>query len=320
MSRPRSASGPSPLSAPPAASDAAPRWRRVLVFLAIAYALFALVAIPFWFLPGGITHPLYTWAISLAMFSPALATLVVVKVLDKGSWRDAVGLRFRGRWGLIGRWSVLAVLLVLALNTLSAVLMVLRGVPGDLSGRTWAMQSAQLLSEAGAPMPTGAAVALILAGTMVNLLVTVLPALGEEIGWRGWLWRELKPLGFTGAVTVGGVAWSLWHLPVVLIGHNYPGAPRHLAVAMFIIACVALNFLYGALTERAGGSPVPAAFGHTTLNSTLVLAISVVSTADTAGSMNWFVDTPLGAIGIVLVVLAGYLVMPRSARDSFGSR
>ena len=302
----------------PASRPATPPWGRIGVFMLIATGFHALCALPFWILEDGISHPLYSWVISIGMFGPLIASVVLAKAVERTSWRESVSLQFRGRWKSLALWIPLAVIVMLTLNILSAVLMVLRGVPGDLSGQSWAALLTEQLSEAGAPMPTAAAVALVLGATVFNLLVTVVPAFGEEIGWRGWLWQRLKPAGFTVAITLGGVLWSLWHLPVTLIGHNYPGAPRSLAIGMFLIACVAMNFLFGAITERCGGNPIPAAFAHATLNSTLGVIIAIVSTSETAEAMNWFIDTPLGAVGIALLVVAAYVIMPRDARSSFG--
>src|SRR5690606_10998332 len=42
---------------------------------------------------------------------------------------------------------------------------------------------------------------LILVAGLVNLL----PALGEEVGWRGWLWPRLQPLGQLPAILISGV-------------------------------------------------------------------------------------------------------------------
>src|SRR5699024_11048389 len=291
-------------------------WRSVLVFGAVAYGLFALCAVPFWVLDEGIAHPLYTLVIGVGMFAPTVASVVVAKLVDRTSWRDAVGLRFRGRWRRILLWAPLAVLLVLGLNLATAVLMVLRSVPGDLTGRTWAAELTRTLSAQGAEMPTGAAIALVLVSAAFGVLLTVVRALGEEIGWRGWLRRELAPLGPWAAIVLGGVIWSLWHLPVTLIGHNYPGQPRWAAVAMFVPVCIALNHLYSAITERAGGNPIPAAFAHATLNSTLGLAIGVVATSGTTEGLNWFLDTPLGVTGIVLTSAVAFLIMPRRGRAS----
>lgn len=303
-------------AAAPAPGHRGVRWRSVLIFCAVAYGLLALCAAPFWVLEGGIGHPLYSLVVGVGMFAPTIASLVVAKFVDRTPWRDAVGLRFRGRWKQILLWPPLATLLVLALNVATAVIMVLRGVPGDLTGSTWATELSRTFSAPGAEMPLGAAVALMLAITAIGLLVTAIPALGEEIGWRGWLRRELAPLGSWPAIVLGGAIWSLWHLPVTLIGHNYTGQPRWAAVAMFIPACIALNYLFSAITARAGGNPIPAAFAHATLNSTLGLAISVVATSETMNGLNWFLDLPTGLIGIVLITAVAFLVMPRTSRAS----
>ncbi len=283
----------------------------MIIFCAVAYGLFALCAAPFWMLEGGITHPLYALVIGAGMFAPTIASVVVAKLVDRTSWRDAVGLRFRGRWRRILLWAPLATILMLAINLATALIMVLRGVPGDLTGSAWATEISRTMTESGAELPVAAAVVLVLAVTAIGLLLSVVPALGEEIGWRGWLRRELAPLGPWPAIVLGGAIWSLWHLPVTLIGHNYTGQPRWAAVAMFIPACIALNYLFSAITERAGGNPIPAAFAHSALNSTMGLAISVVATSDTAAELNWFLDTPLGLIGIVLTAAVAFLVMPR---------
>ncbi|MGP9681422.1 lysostaphin resistance A-like protein [Brachybacterium sp. AOP3-A1-3] len=291
------------------------QWRSVLVFIAVAYGLFGLCAAPFWVLQGGIAHPLYSLVVGVGMFAPMAASIVVAKLVDRTSWRDATGLRFRGKWRRILLWAPLATLLVLALNVATAVIMVLRGVPGDLTGSTWAAEVSRTMAESGAAMPTAGAVALVLAISALGVLVTVVPALGEEIGWRGWLWRALKPMGTWRAIVLGGAIWSLWHLPVTLIGHNYTGLPRWAAVAMFIPACITLNYLFTAITERAGGNPIPSAFAHATLNSTLGLAIGVVATSETAAGLNWFLDLPTGLTGIALITVVAFVIMPRGRRD-----
>ncbi|MCI0589525.1 MAG: CPBP family intramembrane metalloprotease [Planctomycetes bacterium] len=43
-------------------------------------------------------------------------------------------------------------------------------------------------------------------------------ALGEEIGWRGYLLGELLPLGFWRSSLLIGVVWGLWHAPGIFLG------------------------------------------------------------------------------------------------------
>jgi membrane protease YdiL (CAAX protease family) len=292
-------------------------WKRVGLFLLIAYAVMALFAAPFWFLPGGITHPLFTPVIAVGMWAPALASVILAKGVEKTNWRTRVGLRFRGRWKKILAWSPLAVLIALATQVLGVVIMVLRGVPGDLTGRTWLRLGTEQLSQAaGTEIPPAVLIVSILFGAVFGLVITVVATLGEEIGWRGWLWPALKPLGRIRAAIVLGVVWSLWHLPIVLIGYNYPGEPRYLAVPMFMLPCIAMALLFGALTDRARGNPIPAAFAHATVNSWGSVVLSIAATGGTVAGMNMFIDTGLGITGVVLVALAGVLVMPwRRGKD-----
>ena len=47
-------------------------------------------------------------------------------------------------------------------------------------------------------------------------------ALGEEIGWRTYLYPKLEELyGTTKAVLIGGAIWGAWHFPAIYAGHNF---------------------------------------------------------------------------------------------------
>lgn len=48
---------------------------------------------------------------------------------------------------------------------------------------------------------------------------------GEELGWRGYLLPKLIVLGKPKAYLILGVTWGLWHAPLILAGFNYPGYP-----------------------------------------------------------------------------------------------
>lgn len=89
----------------------------------------------------------------------------------------------------------------------------------------------------GLPISTGALVALQLAVLPVAAVINLVPALGEELGWRGWLLPKLMPLGPVPAIPVSGVLWGVWHAPLVLLGYNDPTAPGWLGVtAMVLVA------------------------------------------------------------------------------------
>src|SRR5882762_6074684 len=61
----------------------------------------------------------------------------------------------------------------------------------------------------------------VIAGFTISLPFTF----GEELGWRGLLLRETQRSGFLRSNLFVGVVWGLWHAPIILQGHNYPGHP-----------------------------------------------------------------------------------------------
>jgi membrane protease YdiL (CAAX protease family) len=58
----------------------------------------------------------------------------------------------------------------------------------------------------------------------VLLLWPLVAALGEELGWRGYLYPRLMPaLGPIGAAVAVGLIWGLWHLPADYVGLKASG-------------------------------------------------------------------------------------------------
>lgn len=68
----------------------------------------------------------------------------------------------------------------------------------------------------------------IIAGITVNLPFVF----GEELGWRGLLLKETQKMGFLISSLFIGIVWGIWHLPIILMGHNYPTNPQMGALMM----------------------------------------------------------------------------------------
>jgi uncharacterized protein len=68
-------------------------------------------------------------------------------------------------------------------------------------------------------------------------LVGLIFAVGEELGWRGYLQgRLIQRLGLSEGVVCLGLLWSFWHLPLLLAGYNYP-ENRYLGAFHFLRSC-----------------------------------------------------------------------------------
>jgi len=89
----------------------------------------------------------------------------------------------------------------------------------------------------------------LLLGTLLNCFA----ALGEEIGWRGFLVPRLALLtGFTNVSLVSGSIWALWHMPLILFADYNAGAPGWYSLICFAVMVVAGSFIYAWLRLRSG--------------------------------------------------------------------
>src|SRR5919202_1534230 len=76
-----------------------------------------------------------------------------------------------------------------------------------------------------------------------GLLQACLPALGEEIGWRGFLVPELaKTTTFSKTALISGVVWAVWHYPEIIFGDYNGGTPIWYSVFCFTLSVIAISF------------------------------------------------------------------------------
>lgn len=153
--------------------------------------------------------------------------------------------------------------------------------------------------------------ALFLAVCVVAPFVNALFGFGEELGWRGYLLPKLLPLGKVRAYVLLGIAWGLWHAPLVFAGFMYPGHPLS-GTLMFIGLTTSLGIYMNELTLRHRSS-VLAGWIHGVFNSQRlgVWALLFPVTTPLVGGFS-------GAIGLVtwlgLGVWEARRVRPRASR------
>lgn len=72
------------------------------------------------------------------------------------------------------------------------------------------------------PAPPSQLVLLLSLATFIGApVLNMIPSLGEEIGWRGFLLPNLEPLGKRKAALLSGMIWALWHTPMIFILRFY---------------------------------------------------------------------------------------------------
>src|SRR5215471_4057708 len=121
-------------------------------------------------------------------------------------------------------------------------------------------------------------------------------ALGEEIGWRGFLVPELsKVVGFPGIGLISGLMWAAYHYPALLFADYNAGAPAWYGITCFTISVVGGSYIMAWLTLRSG-SLWPAALFHASHNL-FIQSIFTPLTTDT-GPTKYIIDE----FGIGLVI------------------
>ena len=164
----------------------------------------------------------------------------------------------------------------------------------------------------------GATLAAVL-GLTAGVLPWALLAIGEEVGWRGLLVPRLAEVTTFGRTALlSGLAWSLFHLPVLLF---VPGAVlTNLPVAFgcMLVAELAMAWPMAALTLRTG-SIWPAVVLHGAVNAGLYMFGDPL-TGDNGSTEYWAGETGvLTTLGLVAVITAWWLVRGRHDRRAPGA-
>lgn len=134
-------------------------------------------------------------------------------------------------------------------------------------------------------------------------------ALGEEIGWRGFLTTQLfYKYGYIKTSLIIGIIWAVWHYTVLIFGDYNNGTPFWFGLICFTIMIIAATFIFTWFTIKSG-SLFPAVLLHATHN--LYIQRIFTPLTDTKLITPWYI----GEFGIVLpfvmIVFAFYFISRR---------
>jgi len=286
-------------------------WRTIGLFLLLAIGwpwlvvpllgVFGLLSIP------GLAQILIAL---LVMPAPAAAALVTSTVMHRGRLsRD--GLRLLGV-----DWRAVAVapLAFILFALLYLLLLQLLGNGGQLPGvghldvhGAAIVENLRRLSP-GLPAtairlpPDGLLIPIFIGGALLaGVSINALFALGEELGWRGLLLSEVRSLGWWRANLLIGVAWGVWHAPLILLGGlNYP-RHRVAGLGMMVLFCTAAGLIQSYLRLRSRTLLAPSAF-HGMINGIgSSFAVATVNANPLVGSV-------AGLVGIAALALVALLL------------
>ena len=225
-------------------------WRPVLVFAAIAIGTTTAIAIVTATFGWTVSSPAWVFIAPIAMWAPALGRFIARRTVDRG-FTATLPLR---RWGATG---ARVVLVPLAYPFL---------VYGSAYAIAWSMGLAHW-SPGGGKWTTGTQIAMNL---VVNLsllgVIGTFTAMGEELGWRGYLQPRLDAAGMQWSLVVVTLVQLAYHAPL-MAGAGYiavGGLSRSLL--LFAIGDLPLTFLM-ARESYLARSLWPAIFFHSFHNT-----------------------------------------------------
>lgn len=116
--------------------------------------------------------------------------------------------------------------------------------------------------------------------TIVYVLISLITALGEEIGWRGFMLPAfMQRLGDKGALAAVSIFWCLWHFPLLIFGDYMEGTPLWYQLIAFTLCIFPVGIIAGILTIQSK-SVWPAAFLHAAHNAYDQAVFGVITKGD----------------------------------------
>jgi len=238
----------------------------------------------------GAARGMYTAAL---MWCPGVAALLACRLRGESLARLGWG------WGQ-SRWQVMSYLVPLAYAAVAYAIVWSTGL-GGFGNPQFVDGLGEMLGWPAAPA------GLALAGTFLLLATTgvvrgVSVALGEEIGWRGFLAPALvQRLGFTRGALLTGAIWGLWHMPILLFADYNAGTPWWFAMSCFFVLVMAGSVIMTWLRLRSA-SVWSAALVHGSHNL-FIQAFFTPLTAPRGAITPWAIDE----FGFVLpLVMCGF--------------
>ena len=225
-------------------------WRAVLVFAGIAVGSTTAIALVSAAMGWSVSSPAWSVLAPLAMWAPALGRVVAVGTVDRG-FRSPLSLR---RWGTTGVQVILWPLVVPLV------------VYGAAYSIAWGAGLASW-SPGGGRWTTGSQIAAnVIVNVVILTVVGTLTAMGEEIGWRGYLQPRLDVAGVRWSVAVVWLCQLAYHAPLIA-GAGYVNAGSlPLSLALFAAADLPVAFLWARESYRAR-SLWPAVLFHSSHNT-----------------------------------------------------
>lgn len=267
-------------------------WRAIVLFLGLLVALTTpldLLLIHTGRLDIGRGFPIH-----MVMWAPGLAALATCRICR-------IDLAFLGLSRFAWR-AVLSGYLVVILYSVGAFASLWLTKLAPLDWPSFAMDAAKRYDGA-----TAAPFLTIIFTLTFGVVQSGASALGEEIGWRGFLTPALRDqIGVGPALLTSGLIWAAWHFPLTIYGDYAGTAPLTFQLLCFTVMIVATGAIYGLIRLRSG-SVWPAVVMHAAHNAVIQWLLDPM-TNETGGSA-WYAGEFGAALAVVTLGFAAVILI-----------
>lgn len=275
--------------------------KRIILFVLFSYGLywiFAGLCDLFGILQDDAGFQFVTF---FAMFTPAIGSLLTRLVTKEGMANSMLRLNLKGN----GKYYLLAIAFPIIYSTVETLLN---------SAVLGAKFDPNAVFEAVGVSAVGYTASIFF---NIAISIALFPVfLGEELGWRGYLFPKLKTvMNRPAAYIVCGIIWGAWHTPAIIDGLNfgkdYMGYP-YMGILLMCLFCICTGIIFTWLTEKTN-SVYPAAFAHAVNNNVAGLILALSETNDESRVLQFFI-VDIAAIFIVAAVCLAESVISQKQR------
>lgn len=209
--------------------------------------------------------------IPISMFMPLLG----VWIIKNRSWKEMKEtISFSFSWKKSWKYLCFALLGPFLFTALGIVLYFLI-FPNQYDPQFGALK--QIIGVAEVPFSlTSFLISQILLSVTIAPLMNSVLAIGEEVGWRGYLTPRLTQLYGKKGYLYSGVIWGLWHaLLIVLTGYEYGVGYFGFPITGILLMCVfttVFGILLSWLYEKSGSILIPS-IAHGAINAVAALGL-----------------------------------------------
>ncbi|MBR2825006.1 MAG: CPBP family intramembrane metalloprotease [Solobacterium sp.] len=144
----------------------------------------------------------------------------------------------------------------------------------------------------------------ILPSMILGIFFNLISAIGEEIGWRGFMFPSfLERMPLKRVLLTTSLIWVLWHMPLLIVGGYMDGAPLWYRVPAFLFCILPVGIIVGLLTYQTK-SIWPATFLHAAHNNFDQSIFGVI----TRGDNRMYYVSETGILTIICALIIAILL------------